>query len=220
MKRLTATFARSLVIFAIAQSAGCDEPTDVDFDDLEFRTAGAAAVLPIAEIPFLGPIETSFTIPLQPAAKLKPKDGFDVHPPTDFAYLWTPDPTGDNALMVDINGVSPYSANLDPVDKTVCDPFLAQYPYEVPVLQSEEACSEVEQGCCDYVCYLWGAQAIKDQGENIIEPVTNDTFDTEMVEGTYIATGRISWDKAEDNGGHNPRLTPCACQCWGDPDAA
>lgn len=211
MKRLTATFIRSLVIFATAQLVGCDAPIEDGADEIELRDGA----LPIAGIPSDDPIKVTFSIPLQPVGKFKPKEDYVLHGPTDLGYVWTLDPTGDpDAIMVDPNGVSPYSENLPLVPEAVCADFLEEYPFLVPVLDSPNSCSQVEQGCCDRVCYLWGGEAIEDDGKNVIVAVDDDTFlQTEMVEGTYVETDRLPWTMGATNGGYSPRVTPCGCLC-------
>lgn len=220
MYRFATTFTRTLAILALASLAGCDDVAESELD-LEFRDG-----LPEAGIPWdHHPTTLSFSIPMQPVAKYKPKQGFSLHGPTDLAYVWTPDPTGDpDAILVDANGVSPYSGNLPWVDPNVCVAFLEDYSFEVPVIPSTESCAEIESGCCDYVCYLWGGTATKTNGQNNTSLVDNTTFKVvdeqeyeygkEMVWGTYVDPGnRMTWDMDEPNGGYGTRETVCACDC-------
>ncbi|MCA9650089.1 MAG: hypothetical protein H6712_18305 [Myxococcales bacterium] len=207
---------RSSGVLAILALGGCDEPDSElgEPEELELRDG-----LPItAGIPTDDPVKVSFSIPLQPVGELKPKSGFSLHGPTDLAYLWTPDPAGDpDMILVDANGVSPYSNNLPYVPQSVCDGFLQQYPYDVPVLDSLDSCSDVELGCCDRVCYLWGGVAAEFEGDNVTYPVDNYTFiDTEMVWGSYVGMGHLDWNANLPNGGHSERETVCGCLCVRD----
>lgn len=221
MYRFATTFVRTLAIVTVTSLVGCDDPDglepeldDVDeLDELEARDGS----LPLAGIPLdFYPGTLTFSIPMQPVAKFKPKSRFSLHGPTDLAYIWTPDPTGDpDAILVDANGVSPYSGNLLEVPESVCVDFLESHPFEVPVTSSTESCGAIEQGCCDRICYLWGGLAMEEYGENLAVAVTNYTFEgKEMVEAAYVDSGRMTWAMSEANGGHSSRETVCACGCY------
>lgn len=218
MLSFTTTFARTLAILATASLMGCDDVDDLDIDDIddiddiELRDDP----LPIANIPFVDPpVKLSFSIPMQPVAQFKPKSGFSLHGATDLAYVWTPDPTGaPDTILVDANGVSPYSADLPFVPESVCEDFLEVNPYYVPIHGSTASCAQVEHGCCDRICYLWGGVAAESNGANMITAVSNDTFtDTEMVWGSYVQTARMTWNMNAPNGGHSSRETVCGCRC-------
>ena len=218
MHCFTTTFARTLAIFAITSLVGCDvdDVDDIDdIDDIELRDG------PIAGIPtdYVG-VKVLATLPMQPVTQFKPKPGYQPHPPTSDDWIWTLDPAGDpNMFLVDVNGVSPYSENLEIIiPQTVCEDFLEQHPYYVPVESSLSSCQQIEQGCCDRICYLWGAVAVEENGQNVVVPVDNDTFiepgfEVETVWGSYVETGRLTWNPNLPNGGHSTRQTACGCEC-------
>lgn len=225
MNRFATTFVRALAILATTSLAGCDEIEDIediddveDVDDIELRDGR----MPIASIPWdYYPTKLSFSVPMHPAVEFKSKLTFDLHGPTDLAYIYTPSPTGDPfAILVDVNGVSPYSGNLTPVSEDVCDTFLVNHPYEVPISGSVTGCGAIEAGCCDYICYQWGGTTIEQNGANKPVAVTNETFydpefetDAEMMWGTFVESGRMTWELGQFNGGHSSRETVCGCDC-------
>ena len=221
MRRFTMTFVRSLAILTITTTVplalvGCDEADVEELEDVENDDEDPRD-LPMASIPFddLGPAKLPFTIPMQSVARFTPKLTFALHFATDTSYVPTPDPTGADALLTDLNGVSPYSQNLTPVEEDVCDEFHTFHPYYVPVTDSVEACAEVEHGCCDRICYLWGGWAIESNGQNVVSAVTDTTMSYGMVYGTYVTqvNPRMTWSLGVPYGGHSAREKVCACNC-------
>lgn len=219
MRRFTTTFACTLAISTITALVGCDEQDIEDFEDIEDiedeNTELRVTTLPMAGIPadHFG-VDTHFKIPMYPAAKFQTKLTFGLHFATNPSYIWTPDPTGaPGTIVTDINGAVPYSGSLPPVDPGVCAAFLDDYPSLVPVVYPAETCAEVEQGCCDHICYLWEGWAVKENGQNVTVPVDDTIWNAkEMLWGTYVDGDFMEWVPGEDDGGY-PRETVCACQC-------
>jgi hypothetical protein len=225
MHRFTKTFVRTLAIFTITSLVGCDEQDiedlediediedeDIEDEDAELRVGGP----PIAGIPadHFG-VETIFKVPMQPVAKFKSKLTYALHIATNPSYMWTPDPTGAlNTIVADASGAVPYSGNLPLVDGAVCAEFLEDYPFYVPVITSTDSCAAIEQGCCDYICYLWEGWAEKDNGQNVTTVVDDATWAAkEMLWGTYVDDDHMEWTMQAGNGGYSPREKVCACSC-------
>jgi len=220
--RFTTNFVRTLAFFTITSLVGCDEIDDLEIDDLEaddseLDDTELRSGLPIAGIPSDDPPGTlAFSIPMQTGATYKPKLGFSLHGPTDLAYIWTQDPAGaPDAILTDLNGVSPYAENLDLVPPAVCNEFLQSHSYNVPITNSVQSCALIEKGCCDRICYEWGGWAAEENGQNMAIAVTHDTFDKEMVYGAFVEgpNPRLTWDLQQTNGGHSVRETACGCLC-------
>jgi hypothetical protein len=226
MYRFTITLAHTLALFTSTALVGCDDVENVDIDeldadDIELRDQE----LPVAGIPFdWWDISIAFGAPMQVPAKYKPKDEapgglvFAIHPPTNPDYQWTVDPTGAPGIIADAQGDVPYSGeHLNPT-LSVCEDFLAIHPTQVPVTTSLSSCAAVEQGCCDYICHIWGGDPIVENGQNKVGAVSNDTFDLaedygkEMMKGTYV-TEHMLWDTEEENGGFDIRQRVCQCEC-------
>lgn len=215
MNRFITTFARTLALVTLTSLVGCDE---LDADDIELRTGagGAAGGLPIAGIPFDDvDVQVTFGVPMQVPAKIKPKDDFDFELPiaNNPDYQWTPDPTGAPGIIADAEGDYPYSGLHAEVELSVCQGFLEDHPSQVPVMGTLSACAAAEQGCCDFICYVWGGDPIVENGQNKVGAVTDATFEgKEAVEGAYVPL-HMQWDEGEDNGGYGIREKVCQCEC-------
>ena len=226
MYRFTITLAHTLALFTFTALVGCDDLEDVDIDeldadDIELRDQP----LPVAGIPFdWWDVSLAFGAPMQVPAKYKPKYEapgalvLDIHIPTNPAYQWTVDPTGALGIIADAEGDLPYSGEHLPPSLSVCEGFLASHPTQVPVADSLSICAAAEQGCCDFICHVWGGDPIMENGQNKVGAVSNDTFKLadlygkEMMEGTYVPT-HMQWDSEEDNGGFSIRQKVCQCEC-------
>ena len=218
MRHLTATI-RALTIFAATSLVGCDDLADPELenlDELEFRDG-----LPLAHIPssWGGPTTLSFSVPLQPVDKVKPKMGFSLHDITNLTdYIPTVPPSGEDAWIMDLNGVSPYSPQNMLPDLSACNDLLESYETEVPVVvDGLGACATIETGCCDHVCYIWGGTALESNGQNVTVAVDHSTFEHEdgdlaMVYGSYVSD-HMDWDMDDPNGGYSSRETVCGCAC-------